>query len=168
MKIVYRLEAKQYWGHDKEDDEDIETTLLLGHFSSLTSLKNAIKECLAAGYPEERLFISSFFDTFTSRQKYVYVLSHMYSVLQDDRYTDYEYIFPPYSNRKKCLALKEELIKKDKFAPNPNRIYDSEFPDGFTISKTEIDVLYGYPFRKKEIEEVIDNSAERNFQSKTT
>jgi hypothetical protein len=45
--------------------------------------------------------------------------------------------------------LKEKLSKKGKFALNPNRIYDSEFPDGFIISKTEIDVLYGYPFHKK-------------------
>lgn len=154
MRIVYRLEAKQYFGYDEEDGEDIETTLLLGHFSSLTSLEKAIKESVFAGYPEKQLFISSFFDNFTSRQKYVYVLSHMYSVLQDDRYTDYEYLFPPFSNRKKCLTLKEKLSKKDKFALNPNRIYDSEFPDGFCLSRHELDVLDLQKPTKKTIEEV--------------
>ena len=139
MKIVYRLEAKKYWGHDESDDEDIETFLLLGHFSSLASLKSAIDECLSAGYPEEQLFISSFFDTFTSRQKYVYVLSHMYSVLHDDRYTDYEYLFPPFSNRKKCLILKQKLISSPKFAKSTERIYDLDAPDGFYFEKHELD-----------------------------
>ena len=149
MKILYQLEKVEYFGYDPEDDENIEERIVLGHFSSLEKLTEAIEICLQNGINQKNIFISSFFDSFAPNQKYVYVLSHQYSLIDGEQYIDYEYIFPPLSNKKKCLALKEKLKNDPKYAFHEERCYDLDPPDGFCISKSKIDCLYGVILKQR-------------------
>ena len=142
MREIYRLEYVKKYYYDFEDNENVEERLILGHFSSKEKLDEAKQKCINNGFEESSLIISSFFDKFSKNQKYVYVLSHQYSVLDNDRYIDYEYIFPPLSNRQKCLSLKSCLIEDPKYAFSKKRCYDIQPPDGFYISKQIIDFLY--------------------------
>jgi len=73
MKILYQLEKVEYFGYDPEDDENIEERIVLGHFSSLEKLTEAIEICLQNGINQKNIFISSFFDSFAPNQKYVYI-----------------------------------------------------------------------------------------------
>ena len=143
MKSIYRLEEVHYHCFDMLDEEDVEERLLIGYFSSIEKMNTAINICIENGINPKNIRISTFFDNFTKNQKYVYVLSHVYSIIQQDgNYLDYEYIFPPYSNRKKCLKLKSMLIQKERYAFSNNRCYDIQPPDGFYISNDEIDFIY--------------------------
>lgn len=143
MKSIYRLEEVHYHYFDMLDEEDVEERLLIGYFSSIEKMNTAINICIENGIDPKNIRISTFFDNFTKNQKYVYVLSHVYSIIQQDgNYLDYEYIFPPYSNRKKCLNLKSMLIQKKRYAFSDNRCYDIQPPDGFYISNDEIDFIY--------------------------
>lgn len=142
MSIIYRLESVKFYYSDSSDGENVEERLILGHFSSHSKLDEAKKECLKNGFKDSELSVSCFFDEFSYNQKYVYVLTHQYSILNDNRYTDYEYIFPPFSNRKKCLDLKKQLLENPKYAFSEKRCYEVQPPDGFCISKQLIDYLY--------------------------
>ena len=143
MKAIYRLEEVHYHHFDMLDEEDVEERLLIGYFSSIEKMNTAINICIENGINPKNIRISTFFDNFTENQKYVYVLSHVYSIIQQDgNYLDYDYIFPPYSNRKKCLKLKSMLIQKERYAFSNNRCYDIQPPDGFYISNDEIDFIY--------------------------
>lgn len=147
MKCIYRLEHVKFYYHDHNDDEDVEERLVLGHFSSHDALQKAINDSVNYGLPQNELKVTQYFDTFANNQKYVYVLSHQYYLLNGENYTDYEYIFQPFSNRKKCIELKERLKQNPKFATIENRHYDIAPPDGFCISKDKINHLYLVPNR---------------------
>lgn len=143
MKPIYRLEEVHYCNFDASDEEDIEERLLIGYFSSVEKLNIAINICTSNGINLNNIRISTFFDNFTRNQKYVYVLSHVYSIIDENgEYLDYEYIFQPFSNRKKCFLLKTQLSQKDRYAFSDDRNYNIQPPDGFYISKDEIDFIY--------------------------
>lgn len=143
MKIIYRLEEVKYTFYDEFEDENIEERRLLGHFTTVEKLAEAINICISSGIDRNNIFITSFYDQFSSNQKYVYILSHQYSLIENDKYVDYEYIFAPLSNRKKCLLLKTRLQKEKKYAFDEKRFYNLQPPDGFYISKQKINFLYG-------------------------
>lgn len=143
MRPIYRLEEVYYYNFDPSDEEDVEERLLIGYFSSIEKMNIAINICISNGIKLKNIRISTFFDNFTQNQKYVYVLSHVYSIIgQNGNYLDYEYIFPPFSNRKKCIQLKSKLSQKKQYAFSDNRCYNIQPPDGFYISNDEIDFIY--------------------------
>ena len=146
MKIIYRLEEVKCFCYDRYDEEYVEKRTIIGHFTTLEKLRNAISVCINNGVKSSEISISSFFDSFSSNQKYIYILSHQYYLIDGDQYVDYEYIFSPFSNRKKCLKLKEKLLKERKYALSKERCYDLQPPDGFYISKQKLDFLYGMAF----------------------
>lgn len=143
MKPIYRLDRVKYKYFDKTDMEDVEERYVLGYFSSLNNIKNAIKTYIENGYKESELSISTFFDSFTYNQKHVYVLSHGYSIYENNKYTDYSYVFQPFSNKNKCFEMMNNLKKETLYEFNPNRIYDDETMEGFYIATFKIDYLYG-------------------------
>ena len=146
MKSVYRLERVKYYFFDKVENENVEERFILGHFSSLKKLYEAISICLKNGFCEQELVISTFFDKFTHNQKYVYVLSHQYSIVDEKgMYIDYEYIFNPFSNKGKCVSLMNTLKENSKYSESSSKFYDKQSMKGFYISKQRIDHLYGIP-----------------------
>jgi len=142
MRSIYRLESVRKHYYDIEDNENVEERLILGHFSSKERLEEAKQTCIKNGFKDSNLIITCYYDKFSQNQKYVYVLSHQYSILDNNRYIDYEYIFQPFSNKRKCLELKSRLIEDPKYAFSKKRCYDMQPPDGFYISKQVIDYLY--------------------------
>ncbi len=135
---IYRLEYVNYHYYDAIENEDVEEKFILGYFTPRYKLEEAKKRCIENGLKEEKLQVTCFFDEFSIVQKRIYVLSHMYYLYDGERYTDYEYIFPPMSNRKKCILLRERLKKYHKYAYSKNRFYDLQPPDGFCITAEEI------------------------------
>lgn len=142
MNCIYRLEEVKYYRYDFTENEDVEFRKILGHFNSLEKLNDAIEYFIQNGTKKNQICISTFFDKFAGRQKYVYVLSHQYSLQKNGEIIDYEYIFRPFSNRKKCLLLKEKLMEESKFKYKDDRCYRIQPPDGFYISKQKINVIY--------------------------
>jgi hypothetical protein len=143
MKPIYRLEQVDYCGFDSYEEENIETSIVLGYFSSFDKVSIAVKICNEAGIDVNNIRISTFFDDFSCNQRYVYVLSHEYYIInQDGTYLDYSYIFRPFSNRQKCVSLKSKLSKNDKYAFFNDRYYNVQPPDGFRITKMQIDFIY--------------------------
>lgn len=147
MKIVYRLDEVTYYCFDEKDSEDVEERIILGFYSSLENLKNAIESYIKYGISKDKLFITSYFDNFTYNQKYVYYLTHEYSIVDSngEYIMDYEYIFRPYSNKKKCKMLMEKLKNDEKYAYNANRDYKSQPPDGFYIGVAKLDATSNIP-----------------------
>lgn len=141
MKAIYRLEKVRYYCYDYTEGEDVEERIILGHFDALEQLDDAINICVLNGLEKNEICISTFFDNFSKNQKYVYILSHQYSLKRDGEYIYYEYVFRPFSNRKKCKMLKERLMKENRYKHTSDRNYDIQPPDGFYISKQRINLL---------------------------
>ena len=140
---VYCLEKYHFFYYDKEDDENVESRYLLGYFNCQSSLENALKVCKLNGIQDDELKIEQFNLSLSKKQKYLYILTYSYSTRNEKgEYTDYEYIFEPKTNRKKCLELKEELCKQSKYSHTKKKIYDSETANGYYISRYEINKLY--------------------------
>lgn len=151
MGVIYRLEEVKWYRYDKTDEENVEDRRILGHFSSIEKLLGAVKAYISDGIKEKNITISTFHDNFRSNQKYVYVLYHQYAIKNEKgQYIDYDYIFRPFSNREKCIELKNKLKNDKKYAFDNSRLYDIQPPDGFYISKEKIDYLYGIPKERYE------------------
>ncbi len=144
-KRVYFLQQKKYFGYDDEDNEDIEECMIIGYFNSLESVIIAKDICHKNGIDECYLDLKCFDLILNNNQKYVYVLSHTYAKHQTDgTYTDYEYIFEPKINRQKCIELKNELLRSEKFKLSDDRDYCISPPDGFFIEKFKLNNIV-YP-----------------------
>lgn len=143
ITTIYCLQKYQFFYYDEKDDENVETCYLLGYFNSLQSVENAIGVCKENGISDDELKVERFNLSLSKRQKYLYILSYAYSVIDEKgEYTDYEYVFEPKTNRKKCLELKKQLEEQPKYCHTEERIYDPETMRGFYIARFEINELY--------------------------
>ncbi len=150
MTTIYCLQKYRFFYYDEEDDENVETRYLLGYFNSSEKVKDAIEVCKANGISDDELRVETFELSLSKRQKYLYILTYAYSILNArEEYTDYDYVFEPKTNRKQCLELKEQLEKQLKYRHTSEKIYDSETVNGFYIACYELNKLYS----------VIDRSA---------
>lgn len=142
---VYFLQQKKFYGHDNNDNEDIEECLIIGYFNSFKSVMAAKKICLENNIIEKYIDLQYFDMVLNNNQKYVYVLSHTYAKKElNGTYTDYEYIFEPKASRRCCIELKNELLKSEKFKLSKDREYSICPPDGFFIEKYKLDYIV-YP-----------------------
>lgn len=139
-KLIYLLELVDYDHFDESDNVDVEERWIIGYFSSEESLNDAILLCNQRKNENEEITISQKLVECGSNQKYVYVLFYEYSIITDGEYVDYYEYFDPQSSYKKCIALKNELIKDVKYQNDGNRIYDGTV-DGFRVDKIKIDFI---------------------------
>lgn len=140
MKKIYLLEEIKFYYIDEKDGENVEDINIVGYFSTKNKISLAKKKCIRFGMKKEELFCSEF--EFNSKnQKYVYILFYEYSTKDESGYTDYFYKFQPQTSKKKCIQLKEELLKKDFYKPNENKIFDDFTDRGFSIRKIMIDTI---------------------------
>lgn len=141
--IIFRLDKCKYFYYDKEDDEDVEDRYVLGYFNSPEKLADAIQTCKQYGVAEEELQVQKFALKYTERQKFLYILSYEYAIMNSkNEYIDYSYVFPPQINRQFCNQLKIKLMQEDRYKKTDNKIFDSMPPDGFWIEKVQINKLY--------------------------
>lgn len=141
--IIYCLQKYKFYYYDKLEDENVENILVLGYFNSKTFLDNAVEICKKHEINGNELRIIEYDIDLMKKQKYLYVLSYAYYTLpDDDTYNDYEYLFEPQTNKKKCLILKEKLKKNPKFMHNKNKSYEDYTIQGFFIEKFELNKLY--------------------------
>lgn len=147
MKKIYLLEYREFYYHDDFDDEDVEYRRTMGYFSSMEKVNCAIETCINHGIDSTKLFTKEYSFVASKNQKYVYILGYEYSILsnENDDYEDYFYDFEPMQNEEKCWKLKESLMQKKKYMKTPNKIFDSDSIDGFSICKMKIDSIYGLP-----------------------
>lgn len=144
IKKIYFVQQKKYYGYDAADDENIEEFMVIGYFTSPKLVDNVKQICVSNGIDEKEIDVQSF-DIFLNNKKFIYVLSHMYSIKKaDGNYTDYEYIFEPQTSNKKCIELIKKLKLDSKYGFNKNRIYEDYTSDGFIIDKFIINCIY-YP-----------------------
>ena len=152
---IYCLQKYRFFNYDEKDDENVEIWYLLGYFNSLEKVKDAIEVCKANGISDDELRVETFELSLSKRQKYLYILTYAYSILNaKEEYTDYDYVFEPKTNRKQCLELKAQLEKQPKYRHTYEKIYDSETINGFYIARYELNQLYS----------VIDRSSETDPQ----
>lgn len=143
ITTIYCLQKYKFFYYDEKDDENVETCYLLGYFDSLQNVESAITVCKENGLSDDELKVEYFTLSLLKRQKYLYILSYGYSILNEKgEYIDYEYVFEPKTNRKKCVELKKQLEEQPKYCHTKERIYDSETKKGFYIARFEINKLY--------------------------
>ena len=147
-KIIYFVQQKIYYGYDASDDEDIEDCRIVGYFSSKEKALQAKQVCIDNNIPDEQIEIKEFIVELNNNQKSIYVVGHEFAIKVDDSYTDYTYTFEPLSNRNKCKTLIDNLKKEDKYRFSEDRCYDAFPPDGFVITKYELDIVW-YPVYMK-------------------
>lgn len=149
MKKIFLLEEKKFYYRDGTDGENVEDIDIIGYFSTKEIVSTAINKCINLGMKKEELVCSEYVFN-TKKQKYVYILFYEYSIKDERGYTDYFYKFQPQTNKKKCMQLKEELLKKDFYMPNKNKIFDDFTDRGFSIRKIMIDTMIaGAVYAKK-------------------
>ena len=148
IKKIYFLQQKKYYGYDSADDENIEECMAIGYFTSLKLVEIAKKICIDNGVDEINLDVQTFDVPLNNNQKFVYVLSHSYSIRQaDGTFTYFEYLFEPQSSNTRCVELKEKLKLEPKYKYQANRDYSLYPPDGFCIDKYRLDCIF-FPLYK--------------------
>lgn len=148
IKKIYLLQQKEYYGYDSADGENVEECMVVGYFTSLKLVDDAKKNCIDNGVDERNLEVQTFEIPINNNQKFVYILSHSYSIRQaDGTFSDFEYIFEPQSNNAKCLKFKEKLKLEPKYKNQANRDYSLYPPDGFCVDKYRLDCIY-FPIYK--------------------
>ncbi|MBE5731011.1 MAG: hypothetical protein E7350_03590 [Clostridiales bacterium] len=139
-RLIYLLELVDYDYFDEVENVDVEERWIIGYFSSEESLNDAISLCNQRKNKNEKITITQKLVECGNNQKYVYVLFYEYSIITDGEYVDYYEYFDPQSTYKKCIALKNELIKDVKYQNDGHRIYDGT-TDGFRVYKIKIDFI---------------------------
>ena len=115
---------------------------------ALKLVEIAKKICIDNGVDEINLDVQTFDVPLNNNQKFVYVLSHSYSIRQaDGTFTYFEYLFEPQSSNTRCVELKEKLKLEPKYKYQANRDYSLYPPDGFCIDKYRLDCIF-FPLYK--------------------
>lgn len=149
IKKIYFVQQKKYYGYDSSEDENIEECMIIGYFTSLTFVEKVKQVCIKNGIDKLNFDVQIIDVNLSNNQKFIYVLSHMYSILKEDgTYTDYEYIFEPQSNIYKAKELMDKLKLNSKYQFKSNRIYEDYSLNGFVIDKFKLDFMY-YPIVQK-------------------
>ena len=142
MSKIYFVQKVKYYGYDDEEDENIEECLIIGYFSSLDIVEKVVNLCIENGLLNSEIVVKSFDVDLNRNQKYVYVITHDYSIREENgTFTDYEYIFEPKSSRAECEALKCKLKELPKYKYSQDRDYSITPPDGFYICRYKINQM---------------------------
>lgn len=142
MGKIFLLETRIFYYFDENDGENVEDIYLVGYFSTQEKVAMAIEKCVNAGVKKEELVCTEIDFSMSKNQKYVYVLWYEYSIIDENGdYTDYYYKFPPLTNIKKCIRLKEKLLKENFYKPIKTKIFDDYTDRGFSINKEKIDEI---------------------------
>ncbi len=153
LKKLYLVEEWKFYYKDPIDGEDVEDIRLIGYFTTMDKVLNAIKVCINHGVKKEEIRITEI-EFEAKNQKYVYILYYEYSIEGEEGFTDYYYNFEPLTNKKKCLQLKEKLLKDDFYKPTENKIFDDYTDRGFSIRKELIDdIVFGDIYLKESVKE---------------
>lgn len=139
-KKLFLLELIDYDHYDEIDKEDVEERYIIGYFSSLKHLEQAISLCKKRKNANEKMEITEFNFECGNNQKFVYVLFFEYFVLKENEYADFYEYFAPQSSYKKCIVQKKNLLQMEKYKDTCNRIFEDS-KDGFRIEKIKIDFI---------------------------
>ena len=142
MSKIYFVQKVKYYGYDDEEDENIEECLIIGYFSSLDIVEKVVNLCIENGLLISEIVVKSFDVDLNRNQKYVYVVTHDYSIREENgTFIDYEYIFEPKSSRAECEALKCKLKELPKYKYSQDRDYSITPPDGLYICRYKINQM---------------------------
>ncbi len=145
IRDLYYIELYEYCYYDKIDDEIVENRSFIGYFFDERRKDEVIEMCNKLKEKREEVIVKKIPFECSPNQKYVYELFYEYSIIRFEEYEDYSYIFePPFSNRKKCLEKKKELLKDSKYQHREYKVYENYTDKGFYIAKTEINSIYHF------------------------
>ena len=80
MSKIYFVQEVKYYGYDDKEDENIEECLIIGYFSSLDIVEKVVNLCIENGLFNSEIVVKSFDVDLKRNQKYVYVITHDYSI----------------------------------------------------------------------------------------
>lgn len=132
--IIYLLEEVLFDSIDSKDGEKIEIRLTDGFWVNhrkFLAAKKRMEKSLAEGWNLEE---TTFDFSLRKNQKYLYVLNYEYFTNDG---TCFSYQFEPCASREKCMLIKKEKMKEDKYKTNPSKIIKSG-KNGWFIEKYEI------------------------------
>lgn len=136
------IELVSFEGIDETDNERIEDRYIVGYFFNQDKINDAILLCKEKKEKDEEIVLTEYEMECSPNQKYVYVLSYEYTIIVNDQFQDFYYIFEPQSSKRKCFLMKQSLTKDKKYQRSPEKIYEDNTIDGFYIAKMEIDCVF--------------------------
>lgn len=139
-KKIFLLELIDYDYYDEIDKENVEERYIIGYFSNLKCLGQAILLCQKRKNTNETIKTTEFNIECGHNQKFVYVLFYEYCILRENEYADFYEYFDPQSSYEKCIAQKNNLLKMKKYKETCNRVFEDS-KDGFRIEKIKIDFI---------------------------